>query len=66
MVDHESVVGGDKFGNIWIVRCPKKTSHHVGDYARNYLNGAPNRFDSVAHFFAHDIPTSIAKANLIV
>lgn len=66
MVDHESVVGGDKFGNIWIVRCPKKTSHHIGDYARNYLNGAPNRFDSVAHFFAHDIPTSIAKANLIV
>ncbi|KAI8417701.1 hypothetical protein FOFC_00256 [Fusarium oxysporum] len=40
MVDYESVVGGDKFGNIWIVRCPKKTSHHVGDYARNYLNGA--------------------------
>ncbi|KAG7422627.1 Pre-mRNA-splicing factor rse1 [Fusarium oxysporum f. sp. rapae] len=66
MVDYESVVGGDKFGNIWIVRCPEKASQDVGDHARNYLNGAPNRFDSVAHFFTQDIPTSITKASLVV
>ena len=26
MVDYETVAGGYKFGNFWIVRCPKKAS----------------------------------------
>ncbi|KAF4333355.1 pre-mRNA-splicing factor rse-1 [Fusarium beomiforme] len=72
MADYESVVGGDKFGNLWIVRCPEKTSQEADEpgnhlsNARNYLNGASSRLDSVAHFFTQDIPTSIAKASLIL
>ncbi|KAF4458399.1 Pre-mRNA-splicing factor rse1 [Fusarium albosuccineum] len=72
MVDYESVVGGDKFGNLWIVRCPEKTSHEADQpgnhlsHARKYLHGAPSRLDSVVHFFTQDIPTSITKASLVV
>ncbi|KLO81194.1 Uncharacterized protein LW93_4768 [Fusarium fujikuroi] len=72
MIDYESVIGGDKFGNIWIVRCPDKASQEAGqrgnrlNNAQDHLQGAPNRFDSVAHFFTQDIPTSIAKASLVV
>ncbi|KAF5686283.1 pre-mRNA-splicing factor rse-1 [Fusarium circinatum] len=72
MVDYESVVGGDKFGNLWIVRCPEKASQEAKEGgnrfidARNHLRGAPARFDTVAHFFTQDIPTSISKTNLVV
>ncbi|EWY92301.1 pre-mRNA-splicing factor rse-1 [Fusarium oxysporum NRRL 32931] len=72
MVDYQSVVGGDKFGNLWIVRCPDKASQEADEggnrltNAQDHLHGAPNRFDSVAHFFAQDIPTSITKARLVV
>ncbi|KAF4999590.1 hypothetical protein FGRMN_2338 [Fusarium graminum] len=72
MVDYESVVGGDKFGNLWIVRCPETASQEADDggnpllNAREYLQGASSRLDSVAHFFTQDIPTSITKANLVV
>ncbi|KAF4946522.1 hypothetical protein FGADI_11160 [Fusarium gaditjirri] len=72
MVDYESVVGGDKFGNLWIVRCPDKASQEADEggirlnNAQGHLHGAPARFDSVAHFFAQDIPTSITKTSLVV
>ncbi|KAJ4252006.1 pre-mRNA-splicing factor rse1 [Fusarium torreyae] len=72
MADYESVVGGDKFGNLWIVRCPEQVSHEADEggnsliNARDYLHGAPNRLDSVAHYFAQDVPTSITKASLVV
>lgn len=70
LVDYESVAGGDKFGNIWIVRCPEKTSAEVDEagsevYGREYLHGAPNRLKLMTHFFAQDIPTSICKTSLI-
>jgi splicing factor 3B subunit 3 len=74
MVDYESVAGGDKFGNVWIVRCPDKVSAEADEpgsevhltHAREYLHGAPNRLSLNAHFFTQDIPTSIAKTNLVV
>ncbi|KAF5628939.1 pre-mRNA-splicing factor rse-1 [Fusarium sp. NRRL 52700] len=72
MVDYESVVGGDKFGNLWIVRCPEKASQEVDEGENRFpnspqnLHGAPTRFDTVAHFFTQDIPTSLTKANLVV
>ncbi|ORY16460.1 CPSF A subunit region-domain-containing protein [Clohesyomyces aquaticus] len=73
MADYDTTVGGDKFGNIWIVRCPEKVSqasdesedgqHLIQDKA--YLGGAPNRLDLCAHYFTNDIPTAIQKTNLI-
>ncbi|KAH7305813.1 CPSF A subunit region-domain-containing protein [Stachybotrys elegans] len=73
MVDYDSVVGGDRFGNLWIVRCPEKVSieadtpgdHHLA-FARKYLQGSPNRLDLMMHVFVQDIPVSITKSNLVV
>ncbi|KAI0150038.1 CPSF A subunit region-domain-containing protein [Hypoxylon sp. NC0597] len=72
MVDYETVAGGDKFGNIWVLRCPEKTSADADDpsseglLGREYLHGTPNRLNLMAHFFVQDIPTSIYKTNLTV
>ncbi|KAL1837554.1 hypothetical protein VTJ49DRAFT_3657 [Mycothermus thermophilus] len=74
MVDYESVAGGDKFGNVWIVRCPERASQESDEpgseiqllHPRKYLHGAPNRLDLMAHFYTQDLPTSIVKTNLVV
>jgi splicing factor 3B subunit 3 len=72
MVDYESAAGGDKFGNIFIVRCPQKASEEADEeqaglhliHSRDYLHGTPYRTSLVSHFYAQDIPTSIVKTSL--
>jgi len=72
MVDYESVAGGDKFGNLFIVRCPEKASDEADAdtsgaqllCSKEYLHGAPHRLNLVSHFYAQDMPTSIAKVTL--
>ena len=74
MADYESVAGADKFGNIWIVRCPEKVSAESDEdgtgihllHQRDYLRGTANRLALMAHFFTQDIPTSISKTSLVV
>lgn len=73
MVDYETVAGGDKFGNIWLVRCPQKTSDEADEdvsgghlvHERQYLQGAPNRVALMSHFYTQDVPTSIQKTQLV-
>lgn len=73
MLDYETVAGGDKFGNFWIVRCPKKASEESDEdpagghllHERSYLQGTPNRLELMCHFFTQDIPTSVQKAQLV-
>jgi splicing factor 3B subunit 3 len=73
MVDYETVAGGDKFGNLWLLRCPAKASEEADEdgsgahllHERQYLSGAPNRLALMAHFFPQDIPTSIQKTTLV-
>ncbi|XP_044724283.1 mono-functional DNA-alkylating methyl methanesulfonate n-term domain-containing protein [Hirsutella rhossiliensis] len=74
MVDYESVAGGDKFGNVWVVRCPPKASEEADEEdsgihltnARSYLHGTSRRLDLMCHFYTQDIPTSVTKTSLIV
>jgi splicing factor 3B subunit 3 len=74
MVDYESSAGGDRFGNIFIVRSPQKASEEADEEqaglqlqnARDYLHGTPHRLDLMCHFFTQDIPTSITKTSLVV
>lgn len=74
MVDYESVAGGDKFGNLWVLRCPDKASAEADEpgsdvqltNGRRYLHGAPERLQLMAHMFVQDIPTSICKTGLVV
>ena len=73
MVDYETVAGGDKFGNIWLLRCPQKVSEEADEdgsgahliHERQYLQGAPNRISLMCHFYAQDVPTSIQKMQLV-
>lgn len=73
MVDYETVAGGDKFGNLWLLRCPSKASEEADEdgsgahliHERQYLSAAPSRLNLMTHFFPGDIPTSIQKTNLV-
>lgn len=74
MVDYESVAGGDKFGNLFIVRCPARASEEADEddsgihltNARSYLHGTSRRLDLMCHFFVQDIATSVTKTSLVV
>ncbi|KKY32709.1 putative pre-mrna-splicing factor rse1 [Diaporthe ampelina] len=74
MVDYESVAGADKFGNVWILRCPEKASLEADEpgsevhltHARPYLHATPHRVDLMAHYYTQDLPTSIIKTSLVV
>ena len=73
MVDYETVAGGDKFGNLWLLRCPEKASEEADEegsgahlvHERQYLQGAPNRLNLMCHFYPQDIPTSLQKTQLV-
>lgn len=74
MVDYESTAGGDKFGNMFIVRCPSNASEEADEEqsglhlinARDYLHGTSHRLNLMCHFFTQDVPTSITKTSLVV
>lgn len=73
MVDYETMAGGDKFGNLWLLRCPAKASEEADEegsgahlvHERQYLQGAPHRLTLMAHNYQQDIPMSIQKTNLV-
>jgi splicing factor 3B subunit 3 len=73
MVDYETVAGGDKFGNLWLLRCPQKASEEADEegsgahlvHERQYLQGAPSRLNLMCHYFPQDIPTHIEKVSLL-
>lgn len=73
MLDYDTVCGGDKFGNAWIVRCPKAASDasdepgaaHFISQEKAYLNGTPARLEQQMHNYVQDIPTSLTKTTLV-
>jgi splicing factor 3B subunit 3 len=73
MVDYEQTAGGDRFGNVWLVRCSGESSRmadedEVGAHFLNdkgYLLASSNRLELMVHFYVNDIPTSITKTSLV-
>ncbi|CEN59285.1 Putative Pre-mRNA-splicing factor rse1, variant [Aspergillus calidoustus] len=73
MVDYETTAGGDKFGNLWLLRCPKKISEEADEegsgahliHDRGYLQGTPHRLELMIHVYTQDIPTSLHKTQLV-
>lgn len=73
MMDYETTAGADKFGNIWLVRCPSKISEEADEegsaahliHEKGYLQGTPSRLDLMIHFYCQDIPTSMTKTSLV-
>lgn len=73
MVDYETSAGGDKFGNLWLLRCPRKASDEADEdgsgahliHERGYLHGTSSRLELMVHFYSQDIPTGLHKAQLV-
>ncbi|KAG0361649.1 Splicing factor 3B subunit 3 [Podila minutissima] len=72
MIDYDTVAGGDKFGNFFVDRLPKKLSHEIDEddagsksVGKGYLHGAAHKLDLVAHYHVGDILTSLAKTSFV-
>lgn len=60
-LDFDTVVGGDKFGNIFVNRFINGENLPSQE---SYLNGAGSRLQNLCEFYLNDIPTSLTKATL--
>ncbi|KAJ1565911.1 Splicing factor 3B subunit 3, partial [Nowakowskiella sp. JEL0078] len=73
MADYDTIVGGDKFGQFFMVRLPAETSEEVDDdptgnkilYEKGYLNGAAHKLLHLSEFHIGDTITSIHKVALV-
>ncbi len=69
MVDYNTVIAGDRFGNVFVNRLDAKVSDQVDDdptgagilHEKGVLFGAPHKTQMLAHFHVGDIITSINK-----
>ena len=68
VVDYQTIVCGDKFGSIYVLRLPENvnddhmnivTGGNLWDHA--LLAGAPNKVETIASFYLNDIPTQVIK-----
>ncbi|KAJ2160723.1 pre-mRNA-splicing factor rse1 [Coemansia sp. RSA 552] len=72
VLDPDTVVGGDKFGNLFVLRLPERVSSLLDAdpsgariiHARPRLLGAAYKWDVLAEFHIGDIPTSIDTCSL--
>lgn len=71
ILDHETVCGADRFGNVFVLRLPADANdldssitgnRMIWDSAR--LNGAPHKLVQVAQYFVGSAVTSLQKAVL--
>ncbi|KAI8974178.1 CPSF A subunit region-domain-containing protein [Trametes punicea] len=74
MLDYNTVVAGDRFGNIFVNRLDSKVSDQVDDdptgagilHEKGILMGAPHKTTLLAHFHVGDIITGIHKVAMVV
>lgn len=70
-LDNRTVVGGDRFGNIFLNRIPQPIFEQLDDnilirFQEEFLGAASTRFSKVCDFFIQDIPTSFQKGSFVV
>ena len=73
MVDYNTIVAGDRFGNVFVNRLDPKISDQVDDdptgagilHEKGLLMGAPHKTKLLAHFHVGDLITSIHKVSLV-
>lgn len=73
MVDYDTIAGGDRMGNFWLVRLPKDVSRmaddditgHTLSHEKPYLAGAAHRLELVAHYHLADVPVAMVKTQLV-
>jgi len=72
MVDYNTVIGGDKFGNLFVLRATEESSK-ISDTNSTFLttqdkvlNGAPYKLQNLCNFYIEDIPTSFSKGSFTI
>ncbi|CAI4225254.1 unnamed protein product [Auanema sp. JU1783] len=73
VLDYDTVVVGDKFGNISILRLPEKINEDIQEdptahrslWDRGALNGASQKLELQTVFYAGDMITSLQKTSLV-
>ena len=71
-LDYSTVCGGDKFGNIFVLRLPDDTDDNVETssgtrmlWDQGLLNGAPKKADCVTQYFLGEAITGMTKCSFI-
>lgn len=70
-LDSRTVIGGDKFGNIFVNRVPKAVFDQLKDnvlmkFQDEFLYGSASRTSKLCDFYIQDIPTSFQKGTFVV
>jgi splicing factor 3B subunit 3 len=73
VLDYDTVVGGDRFGNIFINRLSRQLSKEIEEdvtgnrimYEKAFLNGAAHKLEHVANYYVGDWVVSIEKVVLV-
>ncbi|ODQ58395.1 hypothetical protein WICANDRAFT_57231 [Wickerhamomyces anomalus NRRL Y-366-8] len=72
LLDYNTVIGGDKFGNLFVLRATEEASK-VSDTNSTFLitqdkvlNGAPYKLSNICNFYIEDIPTSFSKGSFTI
>jgi len=73
MVDYNTVIAGDRFGNVFVNRLDSKVSDAVDDdptgagvlHEKPILMGSPHKTKMLCHFHVGDIITSLHKVSLV-
>ncbi|KAJ3129733.1 Splicing factor 3B subunit 3 [Physocladia obscura] len=73
MLDYDTVVSGDKFGNLSVARLSSEVSQEIDDdpsgnkllLEKGFLQGAPHKLEHLAEFHVGETITSIHKTSLV-
>lgn len=68
-LDYDTIVGGDKFGNIFVNRCSPEVSKMADEYWTKFqdarMNGSGSRVKNLCEFYVNDVPTVFIKGSLV-
>lgn len=62
-LDFDTVIGGDKFGNLFVNRVNQDNELFVEDL---FLNGSSGRCQTLAQFYLNDIPMAFSKGVMVI
>ena len=72
VLDYHTIVGGDKFENLFVCRLPESVDEEGNEdfntykfkWEAGYLNGAACKFEQICNFFYGEVVTSLQKVSL--
>jgi len=72
LLDYDTMVGADKFGNIFVVRLPEKINDDLEEDPTAFagksgglMNGAPHKLEQIMQYHVGETVTSIQKCTLV-